>query len=285
MFGKSGLLEDLRYARTQFTQMPELLTRVDKALSSKFKSAEMKYVHQVFTGVTKSGGKSVFAFLVANHANILETIDTLEAITAGEFEDKIAAKGLNYRKANLAQLVDAVTFAARFSTQLMTYAMKTEIAAARAEKKLESIPSTDLVPAEINWITAGLIPYCNAVAILAKPAKEMTDRLDQIPDILADDTNYSTLKNTVGEAKLDPFLFSVSNFAWNPIRRIRMHAVEAKIARAKEAETNLQMTKLRLLQLDRTRQGKEDPAIERELKYLQSLADSLTRELAELSED
>lgn len=285
MFGKSGLLEDLRYARTQFTQMPELLTRVDKTLGTKFKSDEMKRVHQVFTGVAKSGGKSVFAFVAANHANILETIDTLEAIVSGEFEDKIASKGLNYRKANLVQLVDAITFSARFSIKLMTYAMKTEIAATRTEKKLESIASTDMVPAEITWINEGLIPYCTAIAIMAKPAKEMADRLDAIPDILADDTNYSMLKSTIGETKLDPFLFSVSNFAWNPIRRIRMHAVEAKIARAKEAETQLQMTKLQLLQLERARQGKEDPAIERELKYLQSLSDSLTRELAELNED
>ena len=45
------------------------------------------------------------------------------------------------------------------------------------------------------------------------------------------------------------------------------------------------MTKLRLMQLERARQGKEDPALEREIAYLQSLAESLTREIAELNED
>jgi hypothetical protein len=251
LFGKAGLMEDLRFARSQFTQMQDTLSRVDKSLGTKFKSEQMKHVQQTFTGVAKVGNKSVFGFIAANTTNILETIDTLEAITAGEFEERVAAKGLNYRKANLVQLVDAVTFCANFTTKLMTYAMKAEIAASRDEKKMESIPTTDIVPFESDWIKKGLVAYSGAIAIIAKPAKEMLDRLDSIPDILADDVNYSNLKNTVGEAKLDPFMFGVSNFAWNPIRRIRMHAAEAKIARAKSAETELQMTKLRLLQFQR----------------------------------
>lgn len=286
LFGKSNLLEDLRFARTQFSQLPDVLERADKAFGSKFKSDEMKRVQQVFSGVVKSGGgKGVFGYLSANYSNIVETIDALEAIAAGEFEDKIAAKGLNYRKANLVQLIDAVTFSARFTIKLLTHALKAETAAAREEKKMEAIPTTDMVPFEIEWIKDGLLPYCNAIAILTKPAKEMVDRLDQIPDILADNTNYSSLKSTIGEAKIDPFMFNITNFAWNPIRRIRMHLVEAKVARQKEAETELQMAKLRLMQLERARQGKEDPALEREIAYLQSLADSLTRELAELNED
>lgn len=286
LFGKSGLLEDLRFARTQFSQMPEVMARADKAFGSKFKSDEMKRAQSTFAGVVKTGGgKSIFGFLAANTTNIIETIDALEAICAGEFEEKIAAKGLNYRKANLVQLVDAVTFSARFSAKLLTYAMKAEIAATRAEKKMDEISTTDILPAEIEWFNKGLIPFCNAIAIIAKPAKEMVDRLDQIPDILATDANYGTLKSTIGETKIDPFLFSINNFAWNPIRRMRMHAVEAKVARAKEAEVELQMTKLRLMQLDRARAGKEDPALEREINYLQGLADELTRELAELNED
>lgn len=286
MFGKSGLLEDLRFARTQYSQLSDVLTRADKAFGSKFKSEQMKRAQQVFSGVVKgNGGKGIFGYLAANVSNIVETIDALEAIVSGEFEEKIAAKGLNYRKANLVQLVDAVTFTTRFTAKLLTYALKTEIAAAREEKKMEPIPTTDLVPYEVEWFNKGILPYCTAIAVVTKKAAEMVDRLDQIPDILADDTNYSNLKNTIGETKIDPFLFSVSNFAWNPIRRIRMHAVEAKVARAKEAETELQMTKLRLMQLERARQGKEDPGLEREISYLQSLADSLTREIAELNED
>src|SRR5690606_10678193 len=123
--------------------------RADKAFGSRFKSAEMKRAQQVFAGVVKSGGgKGLFGYIAANHANIIESLDTLEAITAGEFEEKIAAKGLNYRKANLVQLIDAATFTARFTAKLMTYALKKEIAAAREEKKMDPIPTTETVPYE-----------------------------------------------------------------------------------------------------------------------------------------
>lgn len=285
IFSKQGLLEDLRFARAQYTQLPELLARTDKVLGSKFKSAEMKRVQQMFTGVVKGNTKGIFGFLAANSDNIINTIDALEAIVAGEFEDKIAAKGLNYKKANLVQLVDAITFSSRYTVKLLTYALKNEVASVREEKKLDPSETTDSVPAELQWIDKGLQPYCTVLAIITKPSANIVDRLDTIPDILADDNNYNSLKSSVGEAKIDPFLFSISNFAWNPIRRIRMHAVEAKAARAKEAETELAMTKLRLAQYERSVQGKEDPNIEREIKYLQSLAEELTRELAKLNED
>lgn len=286
LFGKSGLLEDLRFARAQFVQLPDILQRADKAFGSKFKSKEMKHAQQVFSGVVKfSKGKGIFGFLAENSANIIETIDAIEAIVSGEFEEKIAAKGLNYRKANLVQLVDAITFTSRFTNKLLTYALKTEVAETRLEKQMVPIQTTDMVPFEIEWFNKGLVPYCSAIAIVAKPATDIVARLDEIPDILAEDTNYGVLKSSMGETKIDPFLFSFHNFAWNPIRRLRMHAAEAKIARAKEAESELQMAKLRLLQLERTRQGKEDPGIEREIIYLQSLTDELTRELSRLNED
>ena len=285
MFGKSGLLEDLRFARLQFSQMPDVLARADKAFGSKFKSAEMKHAQQVFSGVVKSsGGKGIFGYLATNSSNIIATIDALEAIVSGEFEDKIAARGLNYRKANLVQLVDAISFSARFTSKLLVYALKAETASAREEKKMEPLAVNDIVPYDVEWLKKGLVPYCTAIGIASRSAADVIDRLDQIPDILADETNYSTLKNTIGETKIDPFMFSVSNFAWNPLRRWGMHRVEAKVARSREAETELQMTKLRLMQLERTRQGKEDPALEREIAYLQSLIDHLTREIAEMSE-
>lgn len=286
VFGKSGLLEDLRFAHTQFKSFEEVLERADKTFGSKFKSEEAKRIQQVFSGVVKtSGGKGVFGYLANNTKNILQTIDTLEAITAGEFEERIAAKGLNYRKASLIQLVDAITFASRFTNKLLTYVAKHENAALRAEKKLPEINTDSVIPYENEWLAKGLIPFFNVVNIVSKPAASMVDRLDVIPDILADDTNYANLKSTVGEQKIDPFMFSISNFAWNPIRRVRMYQVEAKVMRQKEAESELSMTKLRLTQIERSRTGKEDPALEREIGYLQALVDDLSRELASLSEE
>lgn len=285
VFGKGSLLEDLRYARAQYAQLPELLARVDKALGNRFKSAEMKRVSQVFSGVVKGNTKGVFGYLSQNNANIIDTIDALEAIVSGEFEDKIAAKGLNYKKANLIQLVDAVTFSSRYTIKLLTYALKSEVAIVRDDKKMPHSDSTDLIPAERDWMEKGLLPFCSVINIISKPVANTVDRLELIPDILADDNNYNTLKNTIGEVKLDPFMFSAMAFNWNPIGAYRMNRAEAKVARTREAETELAMTKLRLLQYERASQGKEDPSIEREINYLQSLADELTRELAQLSGD
>lgn len=285
VFGKSGLLEDLRYARSQYSQLPELLARADKDFGIRFKSPQMRRVLQVFTGVVKGNSKGVFGYLAANNSNVIDTIDAIEAIISGEFEDKIAAKGLSYKKANLIQLVDAITFTSRYTVKLLTFALKHEVEAVRDEKKMAHSDSTDSTPAELEWMEKGLLPYCMVMNIITRQVSSTVDRLDIIPDILADDNNYNTLKNTIGEAKIDPFSFNTLGFNWNPIGAWRMNRVEGKVARTREAETELAMTRLRLMQYERAAQGKEDPALEREINYLQSLADELTRELAKLGGD
>lgn len=285
LFGKGSVLEDLRLARSTFTDAAECLKTVEKSLT-KFKSAEMKAVQNSYNTVVRStGGKSLFAHINANINNIKANIDTLEAIVAGEFDEKIAAQGLDYRRANVLQLTDAIVFSARFTIKLITHALKLEAAAAREEKKMAAIETNNVMTFEESYIKEGLVPFCQVMAVLTASSEQNADRLSKIPEILANDANYSTLRATQGDAVIDPFGFTNTNFRYNPIRAIGMARVEAKAARAREAEVELQMAQLRLMQLERTRQGKEDPALEREIRYMQSLIDSLTGEIADLTGD
>ena len=126
------------------------------------------------------------------------------------------------------------------------------------------------------------MPFCAAWAALTKSAASITEQLENIPEALATDASYSMLRNTVGESKVDPFLFQTANFRFSPIRAIRMRRAEAKHARFVEAQNEIQMNRLRLTQLQRLAEGKEDPALEREIRYLESLTQAQARELEEL---
>lgn len=283
LFGKGSVLEDLRLARTTFTDAAECLKSVEKSLS-KFKSAEMKAIQNAYSTVNRNtAGKTLFAHIAANINNIKANIDTLEAIVAGEFDEKIAAQGLDYRRANVLQLTDAIVFCSRFTIKLITHALKLESAALREEKKMSAIESTEVLGFEETYIKEGLVAYCQAMAVLTASSAQNSDRISKIPEILANDANYGTLRGTVGDATLDPFGFTATNFRYNPFRAFGMARVEAKAARAREAEVELQMAQLRLMQMERARQGKEDPALEREIRYTQSLIDDLAREIADLT--
>lgn len=279
LFGKGTVLEDLRLTRTIFNDMKPHLQGAEKAMA-RFKTKEMNAINAAYgTAVRGASGKSIFGHIAANMNNITATIDTLEAIVAGEFDERIAAQGLDYRRANVLQLTDALVFCSRFTFKLLSHALKLECAAARADKKMVEVETNEVMAFEESFIKEGLNPFCRAMAVFTMDAKQNADRLSEIPEILATDANYNQLRGTIGEIKLDPFGMGATNFRYNPFRAIGMARVEIKAARAREAEVELQMAQLRLMQLERTRQGKEDPALEREIRYMQSLIDDLTQEL------
>lgn len=285
LFGKSGVLEDLRLTRTQFNDMAEVLKSADQRIG-KFRTKEMLTVQSAFTTVVRgASGKNLFGHIAANIHNIQGTIDALEAVVAGEFDERIASQGLDYRRATVLQLADALSFSARFTIKLLTHALKLETAAAREDKKLPESATTSEMTFEEDFITDGLNPYVRVMAVLLQPSATNVDRLSAIPEILASNANYAQLRNTVGDAKLDPFGLGSTNFRYNPFRAIGMGRVESKVARSREVEVELQMAQLRMMQLERSRQGKEDPNLEREIKYMQALIDELGRELEKLSED
>lgn len=285
LFGKAGVLEDLRLTRSQFNDMAEALKSADQRIG-KFRTKEMLAIQASFATMVRSpSGKNLFGHIAANINNIQGTIDALEAVVAGEFDERIASQGLDYRRATVLQLTDALVFSARFTLKLLTHALKLETAAAREDKKMSESSTTSTMSFEEDFITDGLNPFVRVMSVILQPSATNVDRLSGIPEILASNANYAQLRSTVGDAKLDPFGMGSTNFRYNPFRAMGMARVEAKVARSREVEVELQMAQLRLMQLERSRQGKEDPNLEREIKYMQALIDELGRELEKLTEE
>lgn len=281
--GKSGMLEDLRSSRAQLTELQNLLTEQGKLIDIKFKDSQNVKLQSTYNSMVGStGGKNMFVNIGTRIPDALKTIDLLEAMVSGAFEENIATKGLSFKNAQLMQLTDATMYVSRFIGKLLTYSIKLENAAVRESKKLDQEAAPEVLPAELQYITEGFVPFCVAWAALTKPATSLTEQLESIPDALATDASFSMLRNTVGEDKVDPFLFQTSNFRFSPIRAIRMRRAEAKHARFVEAQNENQMNRLRLAQLQRLNEGKEDPVLEREIRYLESVTQAQARELEEL---
>ena len=281
--GKSGMLEDLRSSRAQLTELQNLLTEQGKLIDIKFKDSQNVKLQSTYNSMVGStGGKNMFVNIGTRIPDALKTIDLLEAMVSGAFEENIATKGLSFKNAQLMQLTDATMYVSRFIGKLLTYSIKLENAAVRESKKLDQEAAPEVLPAELQYITEGFVPFCVAWAALTKPATSLTEQLEHIPDALATDASFSMLRNTVGEDKVDPFLFQTSNFRFSPIRAIRMRRAEAKHARFVEAQNENQMNRLRLAQLHRLNEGKEDPVLESEIRYLESVTQAQARELEEL---
>lgn len=279
---KSTMLEDIRFARNQLSELQEIYSRADKSFG-KFKSEDAKRLQNSFASITHSGNsKNMLVVISEGIPNVLKTLTAIEALVAGEFEETIATRGLTAKRANLMQLTDASTFVARYCIKLYTFILKQEIIKTRAEKGLENGSSTTVTAFEDETIVKGLIPFCTAWNVFSMPSAKMADVLEALPEVIVSDANYSTLKQTIGEAKLDPFAFGTSNFMWSPIRAIRMRREEAAHARYEEMVKEMEMAKLRLEQLRQILQGKEDASLDREINYLQNLVDQLSSDIADM---
>jgi hypothetical protein len=279
---KSTMLEDIRFARNQLTELQDIYSRADKSFG-KFKSEDAKRIQSSFASITHSGtSKNILVVISEGLPNVIKTLSAVEALVAGEFEETIATRGLTAKRANLMQLTDASTFIVRYCIKLYTFVLKHEIIKARAEKGLENGSSTTVSEYEDDVVIKGLVPFCTAWNVFSMPSAKMADVLEALPEVIVTDANYSTLKQTMGDAKLDPFAFSTSNFMWSPIRAVRMRREEAAHARYEEMVKEVEMAKLRLEQLRQIMQGKEDASLDREITYLQNLVDQLNSDIADM---
>lgn len=277
------MLEDLRSSRAQLIELQNLLTENGKMVDIKFKASENTKLQSTYSSMVGSTGGKNFVVNIGNRIpDALKAIDLLEAMVSGEFEENVATKGLSFKRATLMQLTDASMFVARFTGKLLTHVLKCENIAAREAKKLDMDAAPEMAPAEQEYILQGFVPFCAAWSALTKPTATLTEQLEAIPDALATDASFAMLRSTVGEAKIDPLLFQTANFRFSPIRGIRMRRAEAKHARHIEAQNEIQANRLRMAQLTRLLDGKEDPMIEREIRYLDSVIQTQARELEEL---
>lgn len=280
--GKAGLLEDLRSSRAQLKELGALI-ETSKQIDFKFKDPmNIKLQSTYGSLVGSTGGKNMLVNIGQRIPEALKTIDLLEAMVSGEFEENIATKGMSFKRATLMQLVDASLFVSRFSAKLLTHVVKMEHIAIRESKKMDMEAAPVVVPQEATYIAEGMVAFCSAWAALTKPTNTLQEQLDTIPDAVASDASYAMLKSTIGEVKIDPLLANTANFRFSPVRAIRMRRAEAKHARFVESQNELQMNRLRLAQLQRLIEGKEDPVVEREVRYLESLIQAQARELEEL---
>ncbi len=281
--GKAAMVEDLRLARTNLEEFRSLFESADKAIGRSFKSEEAKRLQQTFANLTRvRGSKNMLATIGDGIPSALQTIIALEAMVAGEFEEKIATQGVNYKKATLLQLTDASSFIARFSLKLYSYVLACEITKVRQEKKLNPDHAPVITDAAREAILDGMGPFCVAWAAFVGESGDIVEKLSALPDAIVSDANYSVLKSQLGEKTIDPFSLGTYNFKYSPVRWIRMRRVESADARYREAQNEYQMNKLRLVQLQQLAAGREDAALDREIAYVQRMIESLESEIEEL---
>lgn len=287
VFGQSQVLESLRITRGNYAEMIGELSSTEAYFKTiKFKSQEARDFTSTYNSLVKDrGGSANFVtHFIDSIPTIIKNLDFIEAMVTGSLEANIAGRGITYRTATLLQLVEALEFVGRYAVKMMNHIYIAEVNAEREGSKTEN---TELTPpleqAELEWIQEGLIPYCVAISAVTKNAGDVEKMINEIPEIIVSDTNYTTLSRTLGESKIDPMNFEATRgFRFNPIYHIKMVRAENAHQRYLETKHTLQILKLRKLQLEKARSGKSDARLEREIAALQSRIAETSQLIAEM---
>jgi hypothetical protein len=103
-----------------------------------------------------------------------------------------------------------------------------------------------------------------------------------IPEIQVTASDSDSLRNTIGDAKLDPFKLGFIATKANPIYYIRMLVAEYQVRRYKEMKEELSLLQLRRMNLEKYKANKPDASLERQIEYVESRAQKLSFEISEM---
>lgn len=282
VLSKSSILEDMRLAHTTFSDCQDAYKRAIDKIGTKFQDESMVELSKQFASFARSGaGKSIIVNINEAIPEILRSIELLETVVSGELQDTEATQGLDYKKANLIQLADALNFASRFTVKVLAIATARELNAIRLKNNLEPNPVSELDVFELKKLHDNLGAYASVIRIMSS-SKEVSEKLAKIPDVLASGDNFGLLKNTIGKSAVEPFDFSEGkslNWSWSPMYLAGIAKASAKHARAEEAKSELSIVRIRLYQMENAAKGREDASTQQQITILKNKCNRLTREI------
>lgn len=282
-FGRAEVEEDIRITRAEikeFTQ-PAYTQAAQMFRGWKFKSKVLEPQFDTFGRMVKqSSGHNPVETIAAAWPLVLENLESAEKLVTAHVGDTVAGAGLTYLKANLLQFVEACAFTSKFARKFLNYVYVCETS--EYDEGGASVAES-LAPAEIEWIKANFVTFCQAFNIVTGQPQKIRSQLENIPDIEVTEQNASHLAVTQG-SKVDPMHMGLIPVWMNPIYHVGMFVAEWQADRYKQAKEELKLVELRKLNLEKLAAGKPDAAVQKEIQYLESRVEGLAFKIQKMEQ-
>lgn len=286
IIGKDTILESLRVIRGGYSSAGASLQPIsDLFKQHKFKDTYVSGLNETYMrGISDANGaKNMVTHFAQSLPNVMANIELLEKLIEGSIEESIATQSVTYKNANLIRLCDAVDFALIYGITLINFIALRETN--EAKKQIDGAePAEDLPQPVLDSIQENFTAFVKVMSIFSLPVSDVKKSLENIPEALVDETNYGQLAKAMGKSKTDPLnLENIKFFNGNPFMTIGKWRAERSNAKYRLAQETLQQLKLRKMQLEKALDGKQDAALERQIRATQSRIDELTRKIEEMT--
>lgn len=280
---KKEVVNDIRltHAEIKDTTLPMYNEAVDFFKSWKFQDESLDKQFAMFRRmVTVTGNNPISIIQKALHEG-LENLDTVGDLVERAFNEDIAAGGLTFLKSCLMQFVEYAGFTSKYARKFLIYVYIKE-----TEKYQDSGTSLAdaLMPAEIEWLEANFLHFCQTLNILATSPQVLKKAIGDIPDIVITEENATTLPHTLGENKIDPLKMGFIPVWLNPFYHVGMWMAEWQADRYKAAKEERVLCELRLLNLKKLADGKPDANLAKRISVTEDRVSGLNAKIAKLEE-
>lgn len=280
MFKKRDLVDQMRItvAEVRETTIPVYQEMVKDYATWKFTSSEVTRIIPTFNQIVKKRKGNIVVSILATLENMANIGDKLIPVLEREFEDTQVTKALTYSQTQKIQLVEAIDFVNRYARKFVNYVVVAETTKYDSGNTLEK----RLNKAQRLEVETYFTNFCILINAFNQTPSEVLALFDRIPSILVTPENHLNVEATIGRTKLDPLNFNFISANWNPFYLIGLVRNSRNALRYEEAKADLEMIRLRLLNLKSLTNGEPDPVIQREIEYNEERVQALEAKIADL---
>ena len=250
--------------------------------SWKFKSKDLKPLLDTFDRSVKGAGNdNMVVTIQKSFEPMLKNLEEMEDLVKRMFNQEESGAGISYLKSNILQFVECASFVARFSVKLLNYIYICETSQYEDGEAI----AKSLKKAEIDWIEQNMYNFCLALRVVTGNPGQVKKQVMDVPDVLVTAETADSLAETLGDSRLDPLMMNFIPVKLNPIYHIRMFYENYLNDCYKAAKAERDMVNLRKMNLELLAGGKNDAAIQKEIKYLADRAEDLNYKIKKMEGD
>lgn len=283
---KSRVAEDLRVTISELESVvsSNYKQAADHFRANKFVSDKNKDLSTVFYRNFQAKGPKQPNFIsdvAIRIENMIQNAQTVLDLIEKEMSSDIIPEGMTVKKAAMVRAASQLSYASRYSIDLLNMLYVNEAVASNAEVE----ESLKLAPAAEKHVINNIAKFALIVATYGVKNDEFIHALNAIPNIELSKNTIDSVKGMYSESEIDPFSGAMVNgFTYNPIYTVRLIVAEWQASRYKANKDKKKILELRLLHLNLLKQKKNDPRLEQEIVYLQGRIDKIERYLKEVED-
>lgn len=279
-FEKSSILNDIENSRKALTEITiPAYTQAEKSMKvAGWKSGTHDYIQQTFVAETKHRNiKDVPGTIILGLNNAVKSLDILSGLVEDNFRQEVTAASLTYKKAAIIQVISAITMFGDYALRLLNILLIAETKGMSSEEFRTSKQR------EFVYLNRDLRAFCAVLKIMLDGPAKVKSQISGSAELIIHPDKATAVKAVQGPSAVNAFPALGFTVIWNPIYHIRMRWAEFQVARLRAAKERKEILQLRLLYLERQREGKSDAALERQIEYTQNRINDMDYKIHELT--